>query len=70
MNTLRAAGSATLLFVGMAGSLGGLGALVFEEMIGLTVYGVGVTAGAAWLSLGTYRSERTARVGRHSPGET
>lgn len=66
MNRIRAVGSATLLFVGMAGSLGGLGFLIFEEMA-LACYGVGVTAGAAWLSVETYRTEMASRTGRASP---
>ncbi|WP_406857781.1 hypothetical protein ABEG18_09255 [Alsobacter sp. KACC 23698] len=69
MSKARAVGSATLLFVGMAGSLGGLGALVFEEIASLAVYGVGVTAGAAWLSIGTYRTERAAQAEKAPPPE-
>ena len=63
MSKARAVGSATLLFIGTAGSLGGLGILVLEEMANLALYGAGVLAGATWLSVGTYRNEVSAGTG-------
>ena len=70
MSKTRAIGSATLLFVGMAGSLGGLGALLFEEWVSLALYEVGVTAGAAWLSIGTYRTEVDSLPSTSRPSDT
>lgn len=67
MSKARAIGSATLLFVGTAGSLGGLGVLLLEEMASLALYGAGVLAGATWLSVGTYRNEITAGTGEIKP---
>jgi hypothetical protein len=49
--------TAAVLFLGVTGSMGTLGAFVFEET-GLAVYGSGVAAGAGWLSFGTYRTSR------------
>ncbi|MFO1148861.1 MAG: hypothetical protein U1E62_10845 [Alsobacter sp.] len=67
MSRFRAAGSALLLFVGAAGTLGGLGFVVFEEALSLAVYGTGVTAGSAWLSWGTYRAELTSPTIKRPP---
>ncbi|PSC03209.1 hypothetical protein SLNSH_19895 [Alsobacter soli] len=64
MKRFRAWASAAVLFVGIIGSMGTFGALIFEETLSLALYGAGVTAGAAWLSLGAYRHEVAAQEGR------
>lgn len=58
MSKFRAATTAVILFIGVVGSMGALGALVFEEALAMTLYGTGVTAGAGYLAAGTYRSSR------------
>jgi hypothetical protein len=59
LSRIRAAVSAIVLFLGISGTMGPLGAMVLEETAALTLYGAGVTAGAGWLSWGTYRASRT-----------
>ncbi|WP_293853771.1 hypothetical protein [uncultured Alsobacter sp.] len=67
MSKARAIGCALLLFVGMAGSMVGMGTLVFEETTHLALYSVGVVSGATWLALGTYRTEVAAQADRRDP---
>lgn len=53
MTKMRALATALLLFAGSAGSLVGMGLLVFEETTALALYTVGVVSGTTWLSVGT-----------------
>ncbi|GGH09807.1 hypothetical protein GCM10007036_06030 [Alsobacter metallidurans] len=69
MKSIRALISAAVLFVGAAGSMGTLGVLIFEETVALTVYSVGVAAGASWLALGTYRAELAENATRPRTAE-
>jgi hypothetical protein len=56
-----------LLFAGSAGSLVGMGFLVFEEATAFAVYSAGVVSGATWLSVGSYRSEMAGQEERNRP---
>jgi hypothetical protein len=65
LSRIRAAASALVLFFGISGTMAPLGAMVFEETATLSLYGAGVTAGAGWLSWGTYRASRVpGKAGR------
>jgi hypothetical protein len=56
MKDQRAPGTAITLFVGILGTLGTFGILMFEELFALAVYLSGVLGLATWLSVGTYRN--------------
>jgi hypothetical protein len=58
LSRIRAAATAIVLFLGVSGTMGPLGAAVFEETASLALYGAGVTVGAGWLSWGTSRASR------------
>jgi hypothetical protein len=64
VSRFRAALTAIVMFLGVTGTMGPLGALAFEETAPLAVYGGGVLAGAGWLSVGTYRASRTDEAAR------
>jgi hypothetical protein len=71
LTRFRAAATAAILFLGITGSMGTLGALIFEETVPMAAYGGGLAAGAGWLSYGTYRSSRgAASAGQTSPGRS
>lgn len=69
MTKMRALATALLLFAGSAGSLVGMGLLVFEETTALALYSVGVVSGATWLSVGTYRNELADKAQTKAPPE-
>jgi len=56
MENQRSPGSAITLFVGIMATLGTFGILMFEGLVALAVYLIGVLTLATWLSVGTYRN--------------
>ena len=58
MTRLRPMITAVVLFFGVTGSMGTLGALIFEDALVGAIYGTGVVGGAAYVSASQYRADR------------